>query len=146
DHGLMQFKPPTGWNAPEVLEHVMLTSHYLLILIDKGSGKALRQAAQQVIQVPEQYILADERLHAVGDHDAFAWERPDHMNPTGTRPLSELRSELRDQLDRCLVHLELLKNGEGLLYQTTMSVHELGRLDVYQYLYFLAKHIRRHVT
>ena len=53
--------------------------------------------------------------------------------------------EIRDQLNRCLIHLEMLQNGEGLLVKTTMNVNGLGKLDVYQYIYFLALHVRRHL-
>lgn len=38
-----------------------------------------------------------------------------------------------------------LKNGEGLLYETTMTVNDLGKLNVYEYIYFLSKHAERHI-
>ena len=63
--------------------------------------------------------------------------------PTGNTPLSEVRSEIREQLNRCLIHLELLKNGEGMLYKISMSVNGMGKLDVYQVIYFLALHIKK---
>lgn len=33
-----------GWNGIQILEHVMLTSHYLLVLIDKATSKSLKRA------------------------------------------------------------------------------------------------------
>ncbi|MBN8787104.1 MAG: hypothetical protein J0I84_08435 [Terrimonas sp.] len=39
-----------------------------------------------------------------------------------------------------------MKNGEGVLYKTTMTVNDLGKIDVYEYIYFLAQHGQRHVT
>ena len=39
-----------------------------------------------------------------------------------------------------------MKNGEGLLYKTTMTVNELGKINVYEYIYFLSLHAQRHVT
>jgi hypothetical protein len=33
-----------GWSINEILEHISLTSHYLLKLIDKGAIKALKNA------------------------------------------------------------------------------------------------------
>jgi hypothetical protein len=39
----------------------------------------------------------------------------------------------------------MLQNGEGLLVFTNMSVNNLGKLDIYQYIYFLTKHIERHI-
>ena len=38
-----------------------------------------------------------------------------------------------------------MPNGEGVLYQTTMSVNNLGKIDVYEYIYFLARHAQRHL-
>ena len=32
-----------GWSISEILEHIALTSHYLLILIDKGSKKSFKE-------------------------------------------------------------------------------------------------------
>ena len=40
---IKQYKPlDNGWSIVEILEHIGLTSHFLLILIDKGSDKAIR--------------------------------------------------------------------------------------------------------
>ena len=68
------------------------------------------------------------------------------MEPTGTKPLADVRETLRDQLYRCLCTLELLSKGQGVLHKTTMTVNNLGKLDVYQYIYFLALHVKRHVA
>ena len=38
-----------------------------------------------------------------------------------------------------------LKNGEGLLFKTTMTVDDLGKLNVYEYIYFLSKHAEQHI-
>jgi hypothetical protein len=42
--------------------------------------------------------------------------------------------------------LNKIQNGEGVLQTTMMSVNNLGKIDVYSYLYFLAKHAERHVS
>jgi hypothetical protein len=39
-----------------------------------------------------------------------------------------------------------LAHGEGLLYQATLLVNELGKLNVYEYIYFLVQHARRYLT
>jgi hypothetical protein len=49
-------------------------------------------------------------------------------------------------LSPILNNLESLKNGEGILYKTTMILNNLGKIDVCEYIYFLAQHGRRHVT
>ncbi|MBP7554952.1 MAG: hypothetical protein KA821_01715, partial [Chitinophagaceae bacterium] len=42
--------------------------------------------------------------------------------------------------------LHSMPNGEGIVYKTTMTVNNLGKIDVYQYIYFLAQHASRHIT
>jgi hypothetical protein len=44
-----------------------------------------------------------------------------------------------------MYNLSLLNIGEGVLVLTNMSVNQLGKLDIYQYIYFLTKHIERHI-
>jgi hypothetical protein len=56
-----------------------------------------------------------------------------------------VRQQLHDQLVQALGCLDRLPAGQGVLHQTTMSVNNLGKLNVYEYLYFLAQHARRHV-
>ncbi|MFT3677544.1 MAG: DinB family protein [Chitinophagaceae bacterium] len=68
------------------------------------------------------------------------------MEPEGIRPLAEIRQELKDQAARCLQYLHSMPNGEGIVYKTTMTVNNLGKIDVYQYIYFLAQHAARHIT
>jgi hypothetical protein len=137
-----------GWTIEEVLNHIGLTNHYLLILIEKGAGKAL--ANVQSRDLPTElaaYEFPREKLAAIGTLHAFPWARPEHMEPrTHPRPLPAVRQQLYDQLAQLLGCLDRLAQGEGLLYQTTMSVNGLGKLNVYEYLYFLSQHARRHLT
>jgi len=50
------------------------------------------------------------------------------------------------KLHICLTNLERLKNGEGVLYKTTMSVNNLGKINVYEYIYFRIQHRQRHLA
>ncbi|HEX8658695.1 MAG TPA: hypothetical protein VF690_14210, partial [Hymenobacter sp.] len=50
------------------------------------------------------------------------------------------------QLGQCEKILQQLPNGEGVLYRITMSVNDLGKINVYELVYFLAKHAERHLT
>lgn len=147
DEPLLDHRPAGGeWNVRELLEHVMLTNRFLLILIDKGSSKALRlEYNGDYSELLEDYCLENASMLEIGIHKSFDWHRPEHMAPTGQMRLDEVRDEIRDQLNRCLIHLELLENGQGLLFKTTMTINGLGKLDVYQYIYFLAMHVRRHL-
>ncbi len=137
-----------GWSVDEVLNHIGLTNHYLLILIEKGTTKALaNRNGLDLSTAVASYDFPYAQLAAIGTLHAFAWARPDHMEPrTYPRWPLVIRQQLHDQLAQILQVLDRLPNGEGLLYQTTMSVHELGKLNVYEYVYFLAQHARRHLT
>ncbi|TGE25048.1 DinB family protein [Hymenobacter aquaticus] len=145
---LRAFRPQHGgWTIDEVLEHIGLTNHYLLILITKATRKALLNAADADLQAElSSHVFQRDKLTEIGQHKSFAWVRPEHMEPTGAKPLPEVRAQLQDQLGQCLNSLNQLKNGEGVLYKTTMSVNELGKINVYEYLYFLAQHGQRHLT
>ena len=128
---LKSYRPAdNGWTISEILEHIALTSHFLLILIEKGADKALRNVkglSLDDLLVEFDYKL--DKLEAIGMHKSFPWIRPEHMEPQGEKSAFEVKAELVDQLNRCLNQLERLPNGEGLLYNTTMTVNELGRLN-----------------
>jgi len=147
DAELLKYTPENGgWTINEILEHIGLTNHFLLILIDKGTNKALQNIHKLDLQTELQnYIFHYDKLTEVGLHKSFGWMRPEHMIPTGEKPPDEVRSLLKEQLNRCLHNLDRLKNGEGVLYKTTMTVNQLGKIDVYEYIYFLAQHGQRHV-
>lgn len=148
DAALRSYRPASGgWTIDEVLEHIGLTNHFLLILIDKGTNKALQNVHQLDLEKElAVYQFHRDQLTEVGLHQSFTWIRPEHMEPRGEKTREEVRAQLKEQLQRCLGYLDLLKNGEGVLYKTTMSVNNLGKIDVYEYIYFLAQHGLRHVT
>ena len=148
EESLRDYKPSShAWSVNQILEHIVLTNHFLLILIDKATRKALQNSSQveQGIALQE-YNFQRSKLDEVGLHKSFEWIRPEHMEPKGERSLMEIRTELKSQFKRCLEVLEKLPNGEGAFYKTTMSVNNLGKIDVYEYIYFLAQHGQRHVT
>ncbi|HRI58839.1 MAG TPA: DinB family protein [Saprospiraceae bacterium] len=144
---LKNYRPPTGgWTIAEILEHIALTNFFLLKLIDKGADKALRNV--QNLNLEEEltnYQFHVDALDEIGITKSFSWIRPEHMEPTGEKSLEEVRAELLTQEQRCLDHLDNLQGGEGVLYRTTMTVNDLGKIDVYQYIYFVAMHAQRHV-
>jgi hypothetical protein len=84
-------------------------------------------------------------LDAIGRRGSFPWARPEHMEPTGRTTPEEVRALLRRQEKECLALLERLNHGEGALWYLRMSVDTLGRIDLYQWLYFLVQHARRHL-
>lgn len=128
---------PGAWTAAEHLEHVSLVNHFLLLTIGKGVATARRRARSQPPPPGESDL---GRLAPIGDPAAFPWEPPGHMIPTGSRPVAEVRALLAAQHRECLEQLAWLAAGEGRLCSFRMSVYDLGRLDMYQWLYFLARH------
>ena len=135
-----------GWTILEILEHIALTSHFLSILIDKGTDKAIRNIKNLTIEeIVDSFDFDLEKIDKIGQHKSFDWIRPEHMEPTGNKSDVAIKNELITQVNRCLNQLDRLKNGEGLLYKTTMTVDDLGKLNVYEYIYFLSKHAERHI-
>jgi hypothetical protein len=130
-----------GWTIDEILEHVALTN-----LIEKGATKALKNAHE--LDLATELAIrqsARVRLDEISQPGAFTWMRPDHMAPHGLKSGPEVAATLRLQLQQCKEVLGRLPNGEGVLYHTTMSVNDLGKMDVYDFVYFLAKHVERHL-
>jgi hypothetical protein len=78
-------------------------------------------------------------------NNSFDWQCPVHMVPSGRMTAEEAWQELEAQKGTLHDNLADLKNGEGVLHKTALSVNGLGRLDVYQYIYFLLLHCRRHI-
>jgi hypothetical protein len=128
---------PEAWTVAEHLEHVSLVNHFLLLTIGKGVAAALRRARTQPIPPVESGLL---RLAPIADPAAFPWEPPGHMIPSGTKPVAEVRALLNAQHTQCRGLLEQMGGGEGRLCSFRMSVYNLGKMDMYQWLYFLAQH------
>lgn len=136
-----------GWTISQILEHISLTNYYLLILIRKGTSKAIEKS--KIMDYDDlliEYDLDWNKLISIGNHKSFEWSRPEHMEPTGKTALSEVRIKLDNQLQECLGYLQQMPNGEGILHKTMMTVNNLGKIDVYHYIYFLAQHAKRHIT
>ena len=142
--GLLAFRPMAGWSAPQVLEHVALTNHFLMLTLAKHAATALRRAARGETPAASESDLA--ALDIIGERGSFDWVRPDHMEPTGAPSLGEVRATLAAQLAECLATLDRLSGGAGALVAVTMTVAGLGKLDLYQWLMFLAQHARRHLS
>lgn len=148
DRKTLDHQPSTGgWTVRQILEHIYLTNFYLLILIEKGANKALRNYQDLNLAVEiRNYVFDREKFKEVGQYGAFEWIRPEHMEPKGEMELHEIRSLVSMQYHQCLIYLDRMKNGEGLLCKTTMTVNGLGKINVYEYIYFLSLHMGRHLT
>jgi hypothetical protein len=146
-------RPPTelavvpadvGWSIELILEHIGLVNHYLLLTLAKGVDLAGRRAAAgEPIPAGESDLTI---FGAIADPDAFDWQPPAHMVPTGAQPAAESRALLAEQRRECCRLLARMGQGEGFLHRVRMSVRDLGRLDMYQWLWFLLMHARRHLA
>lgn len=145
-HEVRNWLPASGgWSIEEVLHHITLTSHYLLILINKAKNKCLKAKARgEVLDWPGDYQLIPLALQEAGALDGFKWERHGHMDPRLFPATGDVKALFLEQMSRCHEILDELEGGWGLWSKTMMSVNDLGKLDVYQYLVFLCKHAQRH--
>jgi hypothetical protein len=136
------YKPADGgWSINEILEHITLTTHFLMIIVRKGYPKALKRAQAQKIEDAESDL---DLLTPIGQRGTFPWMRPEHMIPAG-KPAAEVLTLMHDQEQECLGILSGVSQGEGSLYKVRMSVNNTGRIDLYQWLCFVAQHARRHI-
>jgi hypothetical protein len=147
DDKLLDHLPANGgWTIRQILEHISLTNHFLLILIRKGTIKSIEKASNtEYSDVLVNYDLEWDKLKVIGEHRSFEWNRPEHMEPTNKILLSDVKILLEQQLQECISLIDQIPNGEGVLYKTMMSVNNLGKIDVYHYIYFLIQHINRHL-
>jgi hypothetical protein len=144
---MLAFKPSEGWSIEQILEHVTLTNYYLLILIRKGCRRALELARKvDLVQELEGYVNNLGILDLIAQNKSLKWIRPEHMEPAGDKSLDEVQSLMSKQIHECKQILAEIPNGEGILAKTMMSVGGLGKIDVYQYIYFLCQHARRHIS
>ncbi len=67
------------------------------------------------------------------------------MAPTGEKSLSQIRQLMQEQRQHCLELLSRMESGEGTFHRIRLSVADIGKIDMYQWLYFLAQHARRHI-
>jgi len=141
---IRRYVPAAGtWSIDLVLEHIALTNRFLMLTFGKYCDRASKLAARgDPIPQGESDL---ERLKVIGERGTFGWERPEHMEPTGLSAPDEVRATLHRQLGECLIRLEGLDGGIGAMCRVTMTVNDLGKIDLYQWLYFLAMHSRRHI-
>lgn len=133
---------PGAWSAAEVLEHVTLTQHYLLLLTEKLARRGLARAARGVAPPPTPTSTAV--LDALASRD-FRWEHPEHMAPGGAATRAELGARLREETRRALELFELTPRGAGALADARMGAID-ARLDVYGFLHLYTLHAERHLA
>ena len=127
----------TSKTVRELLGEAMLANRYILQIVDEGRVDN-RKATMSDIPFDE-YC---SKIEALEDPASIPVDF-NFASFTDGASLPSIRHEMREQLNRCLIHLEELVEGEIDPFETNLSVGELGRLDAYQCFYFLAMHVRR---
>ena len=95
---ILSFKPADGgWSIEEILEHITLTTHFLLIVASRGSRKAVKRALTQTIEIGKSDL---DKLVAIGQKGSFRWIRPEHMEPKG-KPTAEILATMHMQQKQC---------------------------------------------
>src|SRR5262245_32614993 len=79
----LNYSPSSGgWRIRQILEHISLTNHFLLILVKKGAMKSVEIAGKtEYKNLLPGYDLDWKRLKIIGEHRSFEWNRPEHMEP-----------------------------------------------------------------
>jgi len=142
---LRSYRPQNGgWPINEILEHISLTSFFLLKIIRKHVERAEKRAASgKAIQNTESDL---QKLEPVGTRGTSSWIRPTHMEPSGSADVNVVCETIREQFAECRSFLERMNSGCGSLATVNMSVGNLGKMDMYQWIYFLTLHAWRHHT
>ena len=132
---------PDAWSVREILEHVTLTDHFLLILVEKLAARCRKRLARgDEVPAEPSDVTHLERIA----RREFTWQHPEHMTPTGELEPASLDRQLCADRDRCLALLDEFPDGGGALHTIRMSVVD-ARLDLYQFLAVIDLHARRHV-
>ena len=123
------------WNALQILQHVSIANNNLLAVI--------RDAASKAMELASQTELCDEwfenyKLYSFDSADFENYKSGVQFESSVFLSLNQIRSTLRNQLSECFDYVDLLKNGEGVLYKNHELITGAGELDVYHLVYFLA--------
>jgi len=130
----------TTKTVTELLAQAMLTNRFIIQILDEGHTKNIKGNLNG-IPVAE-YCAKIQELEDVNSSPVDFDFTPSLQDGIG---LKEIRYEIREQLHRCLIHIENLFDAEIEPFETNLSIGELGKLDAYQCIYFLALHVRRYL-
>ena len=123
DRTLLEQPINTNETVAEVLYKLTLSSRNLL---DSISQKSQRNLGGPVdLQFP---------------HDTLGEEWKEDFDRVN---LSIARAELREQLDRCLIYLELLQHQQIKMKRDTLG-NEVEKFDGFQGIYLLLIHLKRY--
>ncbi len=131
-----------GWSVAEVLEH--------LSRVEKGVAKlvALKVGELQMQTEPPreaaEMVAVDLGKFGLVETPVTKLTAPDRVAPLGEMSSEDARAAL---LETRGVLLDQLHAGDGLAYSSVRHPHPfLGELDLYEWVYFVGAHERRHLA
>jgi hypothetical protein len=133
-----------NWSAMQILQHVSIANDDLLVVIRDAAFKAIELAkeAERLDEWFDEYNLVSFETEDFLNYKSTAWIKSNQL-PTDLS-LHQIRSTLRAQLGECFDYIDLLKNGEGVLYKSRGFIPRAGELDVYHLVFFLANYVKNH--
>ncbi|HJS56257.1 MAG TPA: DinB family protein, partial [Chitinophagaceae bacterium] len=135
-----------GWTINQILEHISSINHFLIVFITKGTNYSIHNVVR--FNLEEKIRESDFNLHQLdefGVHKFFHLSGQGNVQPNGEKDLTEVRELLKDQVRECLSNLDKLSDGEGVLASIQMTKYNLESLNVYEIIYFLAMHGKKHL-
>lgn len=139
---VLYYQPSNGgWNIYQVLEHVALANHFLLLIVNKQAERAV-QLANMVNKRnnTQPYVLDRNKLNRMELTGSYIWVPQRYTEPAGDMPLLQIKMTLHDQLNQVL---ELLNDDKAL--EAIERTYVTGKIDALHYLYFLVQHMQRHL-
>ncbi|MFM1931872.1 MAG: hypothetical protein RL226_1175 [Bacteroidota bacterium] len=132
------FHPPSGWNALQILEHILIS--------EKGTLGYMKKKTQ--LKAEEMEVVDDQSREATAQlvaalHSENRWSAPSVLpEPTGAHSLDALSEEwtlLRDDF-RVFLHELPAEYDQRKVFNHPFS----GRIGLLDTLDFLAGHIKHH--
>ena len=132
----------TAWSAAEVLEHLMRVEKGIakLLVMKVGEVQAMPDAPREALNIAD---FSCPRLDVLLDR-ASRIDAPERVVPVGELSADAARGAL---LETRRSLLEQLHAADGLALSSVIHPHPfLGPLDLYEWVYFVALHERRHTA
>ena len=130
----------TEWSHVDVIEHMYLTSKFLLISCENRLLPKILKRNEPYLE----FVYDLSKIDTVKIRE-FGWKNPSHHYPTRQINLFDLHMVLCEQLEKILDILGKVKNYSVINVKQTINVNDIGKCDLYEWIYFLNCHIARHL-
>ena len=129
-----------SWSAAEVLEHLMRVEKGVAKLLALKIGE-LQSSPEPPREGPGMVAITDARFGILASR-ANRIDAPERVIPEGEMSAESARAALMETRG---ILLDQLHAGDGLAFSGVTHPHPfLGTLDLYEWVYFVGAHERRH--